>query len=215
MKDRRNRVRRHIQAAQKWLGQAEHNLAEENDVRGDLNIMLASAELQRVNEKSFVAYGRRLAMRYAPPLVASILAALILLPNVNFYGSATDERIYDGKSAVHSAHSANSKPSAVSEMSSSLSVPTVSSSTDNDIAAVNQEIVSDVPDSPPVAVGENTIIGDYSASMQITQPTEEKSATESATELSETSLAEAPTVKLPDLQMQKLMQSAGKVLRSE
>lgn len=43
--------RRHIIAAKKWLGMAEESIDKDNDIRSDLNLMLAQAELQRAKEK--------------------------------------------------------------------------------------------------------------------------------------------------------------------
>ena len=48
MKDRNQKQRRHIRAARQWLGEAEHSLAENHRVRGELKVMLAKAELARV-----------------------------------------------------------------------------------------------------------------------------------------------------------------------
>ena len=45
--DKHKTVRNHIAAAKGWLNQAEDSLEQENDIRGDLNLMLAQAELQR------------------------------------------------------------------------------------------------------------------------------------------------------------------------
>lgn len=48
MRDRNQKQRRHIRAAREWLGEAEHSLAENHRVRGELKVMLAKAELARV-----------------------------------------------------------------------------------------------------------------------------------------------------------------------
>ena len=44
MKERNQKQRRHIRAARQWLGEAEHSLAENHRVRGELKVMLAKAE---------------------------------------------------------------------------------------------------------------------------------------------------------------------------
>ncbi|WP_196593091.1 hypothetical protein [Pectinatus sottacetonis] len=41
----------HVAAAKKWLGKAETSLDNDNDIRGDLHIMLAEAELKCAKEK--------------------------------------------------------------------------------------------------------------------------------------------------------------------
>lgn len=40
--------RNHIRAAREWLGRADDSLAQDNDVQGDLKLMLARAELAHV-----------------------------------------------------------------------------------------------------------------------------------------------------------------------
>ena len=50
MTKKRQEVRHHISAAKDWLNQAEDSINLENDVRGDLNLMLAQAELKRAQE---------------------------------------------------------------------------------------------------------------------------------------------------------------------
>ena len=68
----------HIRAAREWLGRAEDSLAQENDVQGDLKLMLAKAELAHVGNcprsQRLIAWGRRaLAL-----LIAAGLALVIL-----------------------------------------------------------------------------------------------------------------------------------------
>ncbi len=70
----RSRLRRHVRAAREWLGRADESLGRADDVRGDLNLMLARAELTRARETerpaAAVLWSRRLA-----PLCAAVLIA--------------------------------------------------------------------------------------------------------------------------------------------
>lgn len=50
MSDRRTRFKDHVRAAREWLGQAEASLEQEDHIRGDLDVMLAQAELRRARE---------------------------------------------------------------------------------------------------------------------------------------------------------------------
>lgn len=62
----------HVSAAKKWLGKAETSLEHDNNIRSDLHIMLAEAELKRAREKmadSPVKFWQK----YALPLVLSSL----------------------------------------------------------------------------------------------------------------------------------------------
>lgn len=68
----------HIRAAREWLGRAEDSLAQENDVQGDLKLMLAKAELAHVGHcpasRRLIIWGRRALAFFA----AAGLAAVIL-----------------------------------------------------------------------------------------------------------------------------------------
>ena len=72
--DERSRLRQHVRAAREWLGRAEASLDRAEDVRGDLNLMLAQAELMRAKEterpSASVIWARR-----AAPLCAAVLLA--------------------------------------------------------------------------------------------------------------------------------------------
>ena len=72
--EERSRLRLHVRAAREWLGRAEESLGRAEDVRGDLNLMLARAELIRAREtespKASVVWMRKL----APLSVALLLA---------------------------------------------------------------------------------------------------------------------------------------------
>ena len=71
----------HIRAAREWLGRAEDSLAQENDVQGDLKLMLAKAELAHVGHcpasHRLIIWGRR-ALAF---LAAAGLAAALWRPS--------------------------------------------------------------------------------------------------------------------------------------
>ena len=74
MNDKRRVIKEHISAARDWLGRAESSIDKENDVRGDLDVMLAQAELQRAQETKYSARWRKLFIRLAPLVVAVFVA---------------------------------------------------------------------------------------------------------------------------------------------
>lgn len=74
MKDRNQKQRRHIRAARQWLGEAEHSLAENHRVRGELKVMLAKAELARVEGTPGHRFVKKWSMRLLPALVALVIA---------------------------------------------------------------------------------------------------------------------------------------------
>lgn len=79
MSDGRNRLKNHVRAAREWLGQAEHSLDNKEDIRGDLNVMLAQAELQRAKETKELMPMQRWLYRLAPVAAAVILVMGSLL----------------------------------------------------------------------------------------------------------------------------------------
>ena len=74
MMDKQKDVRRHIAAAKGWLNKADDSLEQENDIQGDLKLMLAHAELQRAQEKNAQKLYVRWFKRLTPPVVACLLA---------------------------------------------------------------------------------------------------------------------------------------------
>ena len=50
MEDKRKNLRRHIKAASDWLQQADKSIEREEDLQGDLKLMLAKAELQNAQK---------------------------------------------------------------------------------------------------------------------------------------------------------------------
>ena len=70
MAEEREKICAHVKAAKDWLGRAESSLEKEEDVRGGLNLMLAEAELQRARE---TRKGKRFA-RFVAPALAVLLA---------------------------------------------------------------------------------------------------------------------------------------------
>ena len=70
----RSRLGLHVRAAREWLGRAEESLGRADDVRGDLNLMLAQAELTRAKETERPGVSVVWARRLAPLFVAVLIA---------------------------------------------------------------------------------------------------------------------------------------------
>ncbi|ORU00958.1 hypothetical protein D081_0406 [Anaerovibrio sp. JC8] len=66
-------IKKHISAARDWLGRAESSMDKENNLRGDLDVMLAQAELQRAQETKFGHGWRKWLLRLAPLVVAVLV----------------------------------------------------------------------------------------------------------------------------------------------
>ncbi|MDD3115498.1 MAG: hypothetical protein PHQ44_07170 [Anaerovibrio sp.] len=101
-------MRKHISAAKGWLSQAEDSIEQENELRGDLSLMLAQAELQRAQEKNI----RRLWLRWlrrAAPLAAALLLALGYVLYLQPHGSQDSSRDVPAQPAAFSG-AAGEKP---------------------------------------------------------------------------------------------------------
>ncbi len=113
-KENRDQRRKHIQSAIDWLERADSSIAEEQDIKGDLNLMLAKAELQheKENRKSSAVFSiaKEFLTRAGTFAVAGIIAAVI------FYYPKTDktfERVQseiENSVAVDSAENEQPQP---------------------------------------------------------------------------------------------------------
>lgn len=82
MADSKNHISRHLKSAKAWLDRAEDSFDKDSDVRGELNLLLAQAELQRVRE---VNRSGRWRWKY-PVLKQSLAVSLaVLLAAGGFY----------------------------------------------------------------------------------------------------------------------------------
>ena len=81
---RPTKYKEHVRAAREWLGRAEDSLEQEDHIRGDLDVMLAQAELQRAQETEEGRVRRRWLGRLLPVGAAALVAALVwgLWPSV-------------------------------------------------------------------------------------------------------------------------------------
>ena len=73
MTDGRKRFKKHVTAAKEWLGRAEHSLDEKNDIKGDLNLMLAQAEMQRARETKYPKKSHMWIVRLTPAVLAAVI----------------------------------------------------------------------------------------------------------------------------------------------
>ena len=62
MSEDKSRVTTHLRSAQDWLSKAEQSFDDKKDIRGELNLMLAQAELKRAQEKK---RGAKRTLRYS------------------------------------------------------------------------------------------------------------------------------------------------------
>lgn len=190
MSDRRKGFRQHIRAAHAWLGQVEKSLEKKNDIRGDLNFMLAQAELQRAKETKTLTRQQRWLKRLLPMGAAALMAA----------GCFLVLQVMQPKPVQEATHTA------VQQLVMPEPVMTRTAQTGTEAAAPMQPAQAVHPaatgkDEPPVSPQQRQ-------EMSAAQP-----RTAERTVLQENKPARATGV--PSADMQKLMQSAGKTLRAQ
>ena len=167
-----------IRAARDWLTGAEHALAGEDDLAGDLKLMLARAELARIAADRRARL-RRWALRLLPPLAAAMVLAWLLWEPPPAEKAVvqppiphTEQRVEVSAPAKESA-----ERSAATEDSAAAILPA-----ETRAPAAEERAVQEPP-------------------MQVTAsaPVQPKAA--------------APPSRMPDADMQRLMQVGGKILR--
>lgn len=184
--DKHKTTKKHIDAARGWLSQAEDSLKKENDVRGDLSLMLAQAELQRAQEKNparWLIWAKRL-LPVAIAILAGVVYALFLrqVP-------VAQEGMQDKPSSVRVEQSMPEENGPASRGIPAQIIP------DSDIIDKVEEIGPADDHSIPVQPRADVQVEAGGASGQPVESQPEA----------------APEVPAPE--MQKLMQAAGNILR--
>lgn len=72
MADFKQSAYKHMRSARQWLVRAEEDFSKNDDIRGELNLFLAQAELQHLQEAK-----RKQSWRYRVPVLRHILAAAV------------------------------------------------------------------------------------------------------------------------------------------
>lgn len=193
MKDRNQKQRRHIRAARQWLGEAEHSLAENHRVRGELKVMLAKAELARVEGTPGHRFVKKWSMRLLPALVALVIAG----------GSYA---FWQSRSAVYTAATAPVQ----AEVDDVDAVEDAAGPQEAPAAQVTAAVSAAETEPGPSAPAEHLPQAEAAAAPAVAQAAPAQERIPAATE-PQPAAQSAP--KIPDDGMQKLMQTAGKTLR--
>jgi hypothetical protein len=182
----KNRLKRHISAAKEWLGRAEKSLDQDNEVKGDLNLMLAQAELQRAKEAKDMRKKSRMPWRH----ITSALVAVLLV-----WGGLGMMRDINGTNVVPA-----SQPKMIVE----------------EKPAVQGNPVEKVKPKPSL---ENKPVDLLSSQAVSAAAKEERQVpsqiAETKAETSAAPVVPEQTAAAPPVEMQKLMRTAGKTLRSQ
>ena len=187
MSDREKRFRNHVRAAKEWLGRAENSLDQQEDIRGDLSLMLAQAELQHAKESKQLTWKGYWLRRAVPFLAAGLIAGGCVL-FVQWDRPASRAVL----PAEHTAEVQQLVPPALPEQP--LAEPKVT-------AAAAEAVIPPKDDALP-----------QPAARAAAAEAEEKPQPAAAVR-PESAAVPAPSV--PPQNMQKLMRSAGQALRAQ
>ncbi len=191
MSKNNGRFKQHISAAKDWLGKAEKSIDDENDIRGDLNLLLAQAELQKATEnKGFQK--RRGVMLKALAICTALLIAVggMVLLKMEHSPFRTDTAQID-------VQQKNVSPRPAMPETKPVEKPVAPQISHTDEAAVVEE---------PKAQREEQPV------YQAPEPVQEKPVLQ---ETQEIQTVPSGTANIPSADKQKLMQSAGKILRQQ
>ena len=186
MSERKKRLKNHIKEAREWLCKAEDSLNKDNNIQGDLNLMLAQAELQRAKE--FNQSQNKKKTHWVARLTPVAVAMLLVFIGSQVWQDVFATKVYSPPlKTVVEEHIP--KPAVIAPGSESSPVNTPS--------AQQHTIAAEVMG--PAVEKEKPV--------QII-PTKEENIVVTRTER----LAEP---KIPSEDMQKLMRAAGKTLRAQ
>lgn len=209
MSSLRDKQKNHIRAAREWLGEAESSLEQENDVQGDLKLMLARAELSRVKDTPATCRLKARALKVLPAVCAALIVAAGAWALDDSEDAARGTTIA-GQTVTDATAPARARvaPEAVYASptvaaSDVAPLPELQADSAAAIASVDNASAASLADSAPTAPAVSAASSEQVASVTVAAEVDTALATEPTT------ATPAP----PPAEMQQLMQSAGKILR--
>lgn len=195
---RPTKYKEHVRAAREWLGRAEDSLEQEDHIRGDLDVMLAQAELQRAQETEEGRVRRRWLGRLLPAGAAALVAALVwgLWPSV-------PAPLIERPSVMPAA-----EPGEAGSASVPAAAATPMAIESSTVRPMTAEIAP--PTVPPMTAEISSVVEEPSS---VEVPISEKAA--DMEPLPQPSSRVPSRDILPSRDMQKLMSAAGQSLRAQ
>ncbi|MBR5909807.1 MAG: hypothetical protein IKZ66_07565 [Schwartzia sp.] len=185
----RSRLRHHVRAAREWLGRAEDSLDRAEDVRGDLNLMLAQAELTRAQEMERPRPSVVWAYRLAPLCVAILLAS---------------GGLWAWRSAV-----LQTQPPVMERRTEEAAADAVAPQFRKDTVPLPT-----LPQADSAPAREEPVVEMSFAETEYREPEKEVVVSTSEAEFPSEPRTDTGSVRLPSEEMQRLMSSAGQSLRA-
>lgn len=189
------KIRQHITAAKGWLSRAEDSLEQENDIQGDLKLMLAQAELKRAQEKN----DKKLCVRWFKRLAPGALACALALGGIIYAQQAEDSPSLPKQNPLTST-------SLAEQASSSGAGRDKAMEANKSHQNLSEDREFDTPAYVQIQPNEEAHLEEVSHTIE-SRPVEVES--QQATP----SLKNVQPSQVPAPAMQKLMQSAGSTLR--
>ena len=185
MDSERSARRKSIRAARDWLMGAEDALAGQDDLAGDLKLMLARAELERAS-----VFCRARMQRWSRRLLPPLVAMAAVLAAVSWQ-----------RAPVQEAHTVQE-----SQMAQGA---------ENGVLHASAEPAAPIAEEPSaMGSGETTKPMDFAAPLRAEQPVQEAPAAAAVPQAAPAPpVRAAQPSPMPDRDMQRLMQVGGKILR--
>lgn len=189
MAELKDRMSEHVKAAKTWLGKAEQSFDKEQTIRGELNLMLAQAELKRAQEAKTKDKTTQNKYRLIRSILAAGIAGLVVVVGFSGWG------FLDKKPA----------DSVIGRV--------------NKLEQTKQTVLNEMPNPPLHGKEQETVEKKAAAPMIKQEATTEKKETKATQKVEKkiitSSSVKEDVVNLPPAQMQNLMRAAGKSLRGQ
>ena len=212
MADSRKKLCGHIRAARDWLGRAESSLEMENDIKGDLNLMLAEAELQRARETD--RKSRRV------KILAPAMALLLALGGLALYSGGEEQLFVETKPAHEAEAPAGGQlavPDALPAAALAGELPAEAAAKSDTLIVQERRDEGRHGDAAYAGPGAAPVLQETAAprSSEAPQLEEEEPPrpVEQRTTMEVSPPRETPQASVPAPDRQKLMLSAGRALR--
>lgn len=198
MSDQKKGMKKHVTAAKEWLGKAEQSFDQENEIKGDLNMMLAQAELQRAQETKT---GRITRIYFWVRTVTAVMTAGIII-------AVGWNSVYHSSTSQTDEHLLNQQ---------GIQVQTVAEDQHKNNQKIlqaesKQAVVEPLEQKKIYEDGEKAVAVSEPKKIIVDKPMQQ-TAVES--EMSNKEIPQEPSLEVPPPKMQMLMRAAGKTLRGQ